>query len=401
MAAKPRHSPQDGIIHPALLFAARLLLIAAAGLAIYLLWVSLSRGAVAGCGPDSPCDRVLHSRWSRWVGVPVSAIALPVYVALFAGTFQLRRGVPAPRQRAAWRWLVPGLLAVVGAAVWFALVQGVILRSFCRFCMAAHGCGLAASLALLWCVPFRIAPAKPWQQEKQVFVPPELGRKLALLSLGAVGLLVAGQFVRLPHKQYIVKIFDGKLQVNLSEAPVIGSPKAPYSIISLFDYTCSHCRIMHTHLMEAHRQFGDRLAIVSLPMPLCEKCNHTVKRSPKEHAQACEYARVGLALWRAKPKAQPQFDDWVFTPETPPPLVATRQYASQLAGPAAFERALKDPWIEEQIQRDISIYETNGLRGLGNMPQLIIGTNVASGTFSRAEDLFQLLSQNLGLKRGI
>ena len=110
---------------------------------------------------------------------------------------------------------------------------------------------------------------------------------------------------------------------------------------------------------------------------------------------------MGLALWRAKPKAQPQFDDWVFTPETPPPLVATRQYASQLAGPAAFERALKDPWIEEQIQRDISIYETNGLRGLGNMPQLIIGTNVASGTFSRAEDLFQLLSQNLGLKRGI
>ena len=47
MAAKPRHSPQDGLIHPGLLFAARFLLAAAAGLAVYLLWVSLSGGAVA------------------------------------------------------------------------------------------------------------------------------------------------------------------------------------------------------------------------------------------------------------------------------------------------------------------------------------------------------------------
>src|SRR5437773_9177148 len=32
-----------------------------------------------------------HSRWSRWMGVPVSALALLVYAAIFAGTFRLRR----------------------------------------------------------------------------------------------------------------------------------------------------------------------------------------------------------------------------------------------------------------------------------------------------------------------
>ena len=40
----------------------------------------------------------------------------------------------------------------------------------------------------------------------------------------------------------------------------------------------------------------------------------------------------------------------------------------ELAGAVPFERALKDPWIEEQIQRDIAIYETNSMRGSGNMP---------------------------------
>src|SRR5262249_34357498 len=155
---------------------------------------------------------------------------------------------------------------------------------------------------------------------------------------------------------------------------------------------CSHCRIMHGHLIEAHRKFGKNLAIASLPMPLCEKCNFTVKRSPKAHAQACEYARLGLAVWRARPKVQMQYDDWIFVPESPPARAPSRQYAGQLVGSNALELALKDPWIEEQIQRDISIYATNYFRGLGNMPQVIVGTNVASGTFGKVEDFYRLLS---------
>jgi len=192
-------------------------------------------------------------------------------------------------------------------------------------------------------------------------------------------------------------IFDGKIEMNLQEVPVIGNPKAPHSIISLFDYACSHCRIMHGHLMEAHRQFSTDLAIVSLPVPLCEKCNHTVKHSPKEHEDACDYARIGLAVWRANRQVHRQFDDWMFAPPAPPPLAEVRRYAGKLTGVAALESALKDPWIDAQIQRDVSIYETNYLRGIGNMPQLIIGPKVTSGTFGRAEELSRLLSNTFGL----
>jgi uncharacterized membrane protein len=397
---KSQERPQDGLMDPRWLFAIRFLIAAAIGLAGYLLWVSLSGGAVAGCGPESNCDKVLHSRWARWLGLPVSAIALLIYLAIFAGTFWLRRTVAPAQQRAAWRGLIPGAVTVIGAALWFGIVQAFILKSFCPFCMTAHGCGLVASGIILWRAPFRNAPEKPWQQAKQVFVPPPVGRKLALIALAGVALLVAGQFVRLPRREYVVTMFDGKIQMNLREVPLLGAPDAPYSMVSLFDYTCHHCRIMHGHLLEAHRKYSNQLAIVSLPMPLCEKCNHTLKRTPKVHAEACEYARIGLAVWRANRKVQSQFDDWVFGPASPPPLSEVRAYASQLAGPVALEAALKDPWIEQQIERDVSIYETNSLRGVANMPQLIIGTNVASGTFGQAEELYRLLSDKLGLKSG-
>src|SRR5438128_12252808 len=172
MAAKLKHSPQDGLVWPALLSVVQILTLGAMGLGCYLLWISVSGGTVAGCAPDSGCDKVLHSRWARWLGLPVSAIALLVYGGIFAGTLWLRRKVPPPQQRAAWRWLIVCAVCVLGAAVWFAVLQALVLKSFCRFCMAAHACGAIAAGLLLWCAPFRAAPEKPWQQEKQVFIPP-------------------------------------------------------------------------------------------------------------------------------------------------------------------------------------------------------------------------------------
>jgi len=446
MPSKSKNSPAEGLVHPRLVLVIRLLVAAAIGFACYLLWVALTGSSVAGCGPDSACDKVLHSRWSRWLSLPVSALALLVYAAVFAGTFWLRPTVERRQQRRAWSVLIPCAVVLIGAAVWFLVVQSFILKSFCPFCLTAHGCGLAAAVMLLYSAPFRPLPEKAWQQEKQVFVPPTLRRKLVLIALAGVALLVAGQFVGSPGKQFqvatlegkvekimssnilitatqaapsmaasptqnvprldvapvankdVVSIYDGKIQISLREVPVIGPAQAPYSIVSLFDYTCHHCRIMHAHLMEAHRKFQDQLAIVSLPMPLCEKCNHTIKRSPRAHAEACDYARIGLAVWRANRNAQAKFDDWMFGPASPPSLAEARQYASQISGFIGFEAALKDPWIDQQIQRDVSIYETNYLRGLGSMPQLLIGTNLTSGNFGRVEDLYKLLADNFGLK---
>ena len=42
----------------------------------YLLWTSLSESQVAGCGDDmGGCLRVLASRWSRWLALPITSRA--------------------------------------------------------------------------------------------------------------------------------------------------------------------------------------------------------------------------------------------------------------------------------------------------------------------------------------
>src|SRR6266480_7808865 len=93
---------KEGQIAPALLFLARILIIAALGISAYLAWSSLSGKAVAGCGPDSSCDKVLHSQWGYWFGLPVSVLALRVYVTVLALSFGIGRKRDAAAQRKLW-----------------------------------------------------------------------------------------------------------------------------------------------------------------------------------------------------------------------------------------------------------------------------------------------------------
>jgi hypothetical protein len=88
----------------------------------------------------------------------------------------------------------------------------------------------------------------------------------------------------------------------------------------------------------------------------------------------------------------------MFASEKPPPAAQAYDYAKQLVGEGALTRASQDPWIEQQLKLDVLIYELAYRFGQGSMPQLIVGSNVAVGTFPQSE-LLQLLEKNLGLKK--
>jgi hypothetical protein len=266
--------------------------------------------------------------------------------------------------------------------------------------MTAHGFGSIAAGLLLRAAPIRAAPEVEWQREKQVFVLPALAKKLLILACLPVVLLVAGQAWHKP-KSYVVQAYGGRWQFDLAEVPLIGSPAMTNIMVSLYDYTRQSCRDMHWHLTEAYHSFSNQMAIVSLPMPMCERCNPLVKGSPPIHSNACEYARTGLALWRADRRKLHEFDEWVFKHYFAPPLTQAWAYASQLVGSNAFAQALKDPWVEQQLQRDLAIYATNNaILGRGDMPQLIIGTNVIFGTLGEVGKLKQAISDGLRLKPG-
>jgi uncharacterized membrane protein len=475
MSSKAKINKTEDLLSSGLLLLMKLLAVAAFILGCYLAWTSLSGSAVAGCGPDSGCDRVLHSRWGYWFGIPVSIPALALYVVVFAFLQQLGPGRPVETQRRTWRMLFVFGLVILGAATWFLAVQSLIIKSFCPWCMVTHITGSVLALLILSKVPIRKAPEKARQAEQFVFIPPALAKRLGAFAALGLAVLIGGQFLH-QKKLYQVQsiagnmtsagsnapayamtvpsspeppaqrnllsqtnpqpvsttnptvaaansrptrpnpladvprptprpgskafqIYQGRFAFDLNEVPLIGSPTAPQAMVSLFDYTCHHCRITHPIIMQAHQAFGDQLAIVSLPMPLDGKCNFTVNKTPKAHTNACDYARLGLAVWHANRGVHPQYDEFIFAPAEPPPLESARQYAAQLVGgPDVLNKALSDGWVNQYLKLGIDIYATNYIHvGNGSMPQIIIGTRLATGTIA-ADELRNTITQQLRIQ---
>ena len=194
------------------------------------------------------------------------------------------------------------------------------------------------------------------------------------------------------------KTYGGMIALDLAEVPLIGSETNAHAIVSLFDYTCHHCRLMHPVLKEVQEAFKDRLSIISLPMPLDPKCNQTVTRTSPDHSNACAYAHLALATFRANRAKHREFDEWLFTGERPPPMGLAVARAAELVGTNALAQVLRDPWIAEQIRFDVAVYEIAYRQGRGRMPQFIIGNAVAEGAFLR-EELLKMLDEHLGLKQ--
>ena len=383
---------------------------AAMALAAYLLWVSFRGMGMIGCGSGSGCEELLRSRWAYWLGLPVSLGGLLLYTALFASTFWLH----GDGKNAAWRVVVLGGMVVMGAAIWFGLVQLVVVKRFCPFCSAAHACAFLASASLLANAPlgFRVKRGSGSPKASAVI---GLG-KPGLVGAAILAALIGGQFAYRPPTQRVqpvagverviggdsreVAIFDGRFRINLKEVPMMGSPESPHVLVALLDYTCYACRILHSQLVAAQSVFSNQLAVVTLPMPLDGTCNPTVTQVFPAHSNACEYARMGLVLWRTNRAAFAQFEGWVFSSPEAPAVGEARQVAERLLGAERFKMTLKDPWIDEQIRRDVAIYEATFSRTkTHSMPQLIVGTNLIFGNFASMDDLFGLLRDQIGLSK--
>lgn len=415
----------------------------AMAISAYLLGVSLSGGATAGCGPDSSCHEVLSSRWAYGFGLPVSALALGVDAGILLCLWLAQSSrVVAWRARAE---VVLVLLAtlVAGAAVWFTVAQVGLIGAVCPYCMAAHTCGLGAATLLLVRLLARGKRVGPWLQ----------GFRAALAGLGGVGLLIASQVLYEPPTHRVTTIpaasanppgpasratnlpaasrpsigsnlatlvtdlaaspvsntpavprlltfHGGQFEFDLREIPVLGSPDAPHVAVSLVDYTCDHCRVLHHHLAEVLNTFSNELALACLPMPLNTNCNPLVRRNAAANTNACEYAELALAVWRTNRAQFRAFDAWLFEGARPPSLEAARERAEGLVGLEAVPQALADPWVREQIRRNVALYVKNyEVTGSTRMPQLMFGSQISEGRLRTTEDLYELIEAQLGLKR--
>lgn len=404
----------------------------------YLAWLSISGGAVPGCDPGGAfdCDHVLSTRWSSWLGVPIALPAAMIYASVLAAVWFLGPTVPSAVRRAAWA-IVLSLTAMAAlAALWFIGLQAIAIGHYCWPCLTTHTTALLLAAAT-WTVACRET-----RGAGNLF-----GRPAALsaaIAVAAASILIAGQLayepqtfridrddspsgspslaatdsqpasgappqsptsptaptsadaandpphtVQKPPLSRILHLHKTTLTVDAYEQPIVGSPDAEHVIVKLFDYTCHHCRDQHFQLEEARKHFGDRLAIVVLPVPMNHQCNpHASPAGSGPRAHACAYARYAVALWQTDRARFAEFHHWMFEPETPPPVEEVRKMARQLAGQAVIDCADSSPTPRDAIRTYVALYDA---LGRGNIPKLVDKHFLIDGRFRDGQQIVEVL----------
>jgi hypothetical protein len=139
--------------------------------------------------------------------------------------------------------------------------------------------------------------------------------------------------------------------------------------------------------------------VVCLPATLSPECNPFVPHlNSKASTNSCEYARLSLAVWHARPDLFWQFDDWLFEPAKPPPAEEAEAYAAKLMGADKLKAALADPWVAQQLRFDCRLHRANWIAADNSaLPQIVMGNAISSGPINSVMHLQLLLRQYLGV----
>ena len=361
-----------------------LLSVVALVLCVVMALHSIKGTAMIGCGPGSSCDNVLNSRWSMVLGViPVAGLALGVYLAVLLCLYFVKDRELAP---IVWKLLLLFGGAIVGAAIWFFILQKWFIGQFCKYCMTTHSIGIVVT-GLLWYLAHKNCPSK-WNP---VF---------AAAGLALAGCLAGFQLLTTPKVAYDHGTSEASLPVlKVGETPVIGNPDAPYQINLMFDYQCSHCRKIHFVAKEIVQKHPE-IAFVQVPCPLSYACNPYVAVSGQDQfAGSCELARLALAIWATAPDKFPEYDDWLFTPEDPakgwyPRTIdaANRKAAELLGGEEALFEATRNAAISAIFSKSFDLFGRTTMQGKNGIPRLVYKSQWIIPEVDTPEGLMEILN---------
>ncbi|MEM9884057.1 MAG: vitamin K epoxide reductase family protein [Planctomycetota bacterium] len=359
------------------------LAVVALGLSGYLLAATLAGdGRPAGCGDEGGCHAVLSSKWSQVFGLPVSGLAVGVYVVVIATL--LRRG---REFRGGGPVLAACAAAVLGAGAWFMWVQLGVVGAICAWCTAAHAAGAAMAVTLLIGTTARAVFTG--------FVPGLMGVAVIAgaqsVSDEPVFLVETGGGER---NGQILTLLDGRLVLDLSREMVVGDVSQLDSgggrvIVKMSDHNCPHCRNAHDVLNDM-----TGVAVVLLPVPMDPGCNaHQAERPLPQFAESCRIAAVAWALHRVDRAALPAFEAWAYGEGWPHTAAAAEAFAATLVDPRKLAAALGDPAAEAVIRRNTEAWGRAKAAGLvGGLPvHLVPGGGLTYGGVGDGLALRELL----------
>jgi protein-disulfide isomerase len=191
------------------------------------------------------------------------------------------------------------------------------------------------------------------------------------------------------RKRRIVTV-GGQISLDIRHWPLLGKPDAKYVFAEMFDYTCPYCRATHQAVKGAMEHFGDDLAIIALPVPLDAACNRTVGYTAAEHAEACEIAKIAVAVWRVDRKQFAPFHSWLFESAYKRTAAEARQHAADLVGEKAIRDELNLPHAGSYVAKHVELYERVGS---GSLPKILFANSTVSGSVESANTLIDMIAR--------
>lgn len=363
-----------------------------------------------GCGEGSGCDAVMTSRWSQLGMFPVARLAVAVYALLAILALIARSNRHTQFLQAS---VLCFAMISVGSALWFLLLQLAVVRRWCSYCNAVHLLGVLGLASAIWA----IHPS-----------PTQLRTATGVATI-AVATLIAGQLVLRPRGYAIVPsstaslraslvpqapssggesttttnasgssvvsqrqvwLLDKRVRLNVGEWPMFGNEGAKRFFAYIFDYTCPPCRAVHEMVSQVSAA-DPELGVLLLPLPQHPACNPEVKEIAPGRGYACQYARLGLAVWHSCPERYKEFDEFLLDGAEPPPIGLAVGRAIKLCG-RALDPHRPDEATEQAIRKAIDLYR--GLQ-IKKVPTLLLPHAQVAGQLRSLAELKSVLAREL------
>ncbi len=188
----------------------------------------------------------------------------------------------------------------------------------------------------------------------------------------------------------IVSLRGGAIQLNAAHWPIVGKPKARYIFVEMFDYTCGQCRETHIAIKGAQQALGDDLAVILLPVPMNTACNKHVTANHPVHANACELAKLAVAVWRVDASKLNEFHDWMFDGNKAPSTADAKARASDLVGAEKLDAELAKDIVNQFIAKHTELYNRVGS---GVIPKMIFPRSTVIGKYTSTNALIEMIKR--------
>ena len=186
----------------------------------------------------------------------------------------------------------------------------------------------------------------------------------------------------------LITVAGNRVTLDVKQWPLLGHADAQYVFVEMFDYTCPHCRNTHHAIKGAFENYGDKLAILALPVPLERACNDAA--SGGGHAGACDLAKISIAVWRVSPEKFHEFHDWMF--ETTRSAASARAHAEKLVGAEKFRKEYGSKIPSEYVKRHVDLYKKVGQ---GSVPKLLFPKSTINGEINSKSTMVSTIEREL------